>query len=90
MRRIYIPKTESKEKRGFKIPSTEDKVIQIMLKNILENIYEANFLNNSYGFRPGRSCHQTVKTVDKAVMHKPVNYIVEVDIKKFYNNIQHK
>ncbi|MGL9725788.1 MAG: reverse transcriptase domain-containing protein [Wolbachia sp.] len=61
-----------------------------MLKNILENIYKANFLDNSYRFRSGRSCHQTVKTVDKAVMHKPVNYIVEVDIKKFYDNIQHK
>ncbi|MGL9726415.1 MAG: reverse transcriptase domain-containing protein [Wolbachia sp.] len=89
VRRVYIRKTGSKEKRGLEIPSTEDKVIQIMLKNILENIYEANFLD-SYGFHPGRSCHQTVKTVDKAVMHKPVNYIVEVDIKKFYNNIQHK
>ncbi|MGL9725989.1 MAG: reverse transcriptase domain-containing protein [Wolbachia sp.] len=61
-----------------------------MLKNILENIYKANFLDNSYRFRSGRSCHQTVKTVDKAVMHKPVNYIVEIDIKKFYDNIQHK
>ncbi|WP_264338970.1 reverse transcriptase domain-containing protein [Wolbachia endosymbiont (group A) of Cheilosia soror] len=58
-----------------------------MLKKILENIYEANFLDNSYA---GRSCYQAVKVLDKAVMHKPINYIVEVDIKKFYDNIQHK
>lgn len=61
-----------------------------MLKKILESIYETNFLDNSYGFRPGRSCHQAVKTLNKAVMDKPINYIVEVDIKKFYDNIQHK
>ena len=90
VKRVYIPKAGSKEKRGLGIPSTEDKLVQIMLKKILENIYEANFLDNSYGFRPGRSCHQAVKALDKAVMYKPINYIVEVDIKKFYDNIQHK
>lgn len=90
VRRVYIPKVGSKEKRGLGIPSTEDKLVQIMLKKILENIYEANFLDHSYGFRPGRSCHQAVNALDKAVMHKPINYIVEVDIKKFYDNIQHK
>ncbi|WP_237342883.1 reverse transcriptase domain-containing protein [Wolbachia endosymbiont of Folsomia candida] len=72
------------------VPSTEDKLVQIMLKKILENIYEADFLDNSYGFRPGRSCHQAVKALDKAVMYKPINYIVEVDIKKFYDSVQHK
>lgn len=90
VKRVYIPKAGSKEKRGLGIPSTEDKVIQVMLKKILENIYEADFLDNSYGFRPGRSCHQAVKAINKAVMNKPINYIVEVDIKKFYDNIQHK
>ncbi|MDX5526912.1 MAG: group II intron reverse transcriptase/maturase [Wolbachia endosymbiont of Andrena nigroaenea] len=90
VRRVYIPKAGSKEKRGLGIPSTEDKLVQIMLKKILENIYEANFLDSSYGFRPGRNCHQTVNALDKAVMYKPINYIVEVDIKKFYDNIQHK
>ncbi|WP_353271931.1 group II intron reverse transcriptase/maturase [Wolbachia endosymbiont (group A) of Nomada goodeniana] len=90
VKRVYIPKAGSKEKRGLGIPSTEDKLVQIMLKKILENIYEANFLDSSYGFRPGRNCHQAVNALDKAVMYKPINYIVEVDIKKFYDNIQHK
>ncbi len=90
VKRVYIPKAGSDEKRGLGIPSTEEKLVQIMLKKILENIYEANFLDNSYGFRPGRNCHQAINALDKAVMHKPINYIVEVDIKKFYDNIQHK
>ncbi|MDM8335809.1 group II intron reverse transcriptase/maturase [Wolbachia pipientis] len=90
VRRVYIPKAGSKESRGLGIPFTEDKVVQIMLKKILENIYEANFLDNSYGFRPCRSCHQAVKALNRAVMYKSTNYIVEVDIKKFYDNIQHK
>ncbi|WP_353272017.1 group II intron reverse transcriptase/maturase [Wolbachia endosymbiont (group A) of Nomada goodeniana] len=90
VKRVYIPKAGSKEKRGLGIPSTEDKLVQIMLKKILENIYEANFLDSSYGFRSGRNCHQAVNALDKAVMYKPINYIVEVDIKKFYDNIQHK
>ncbi|WP_353271839.1 group II intron reverse transcriptase/maturase [Wolbachia endosymbiont (group A) of Nomada goodeniana] len=90
VKRVYIPKAGSKEKRGLGIPSTEDKLVQIMLKKILENIYEANFLDSSYGFRPGRNCHQAVNALDKAVMYKPINYIVEVDIKKFYDDIQHK
>lgn len=90
VKRVYIPKAGSKEKRGLGIPSTEDKLVQIMLKKILENIYEANFLDQSYGFRPDRSCHQAVKALNKTVMYKPTNYIVEVDIKRFYDNIHHK
>ncbi len=48
------------------------------------------FLDNSYGFRPGRSCHQAVNALNKAVMYRPTNYVVEVDIKKFFDNVQHK
>ncbi|MEY2393649.1 hypothetical protein AB6N09_05660, partial [Wolbachia endosymbiont of Tettigetta isshikii] len=50
VKRVYIPNTGSKEKRGLGIPSTEDKLVQIVLKKILENIDEANFLYNSYFF----------------------------------------
>ncbi|WP_264337404.1 group II intron reverse transcriptase/maturase [Wolbachia endosymbiont (group B) of Dolichovespula media] len=90
VKRVYIPKIGSKEKRGLGVPSTEEKLVQVMLKKILENIYEANFMDSSYGFRPGRNCHQAINALDKAVMHKPINYIVEVDIKKFFDNVQHK
>ena len=89
VKRVYIPKASKKEKRGLGIPSVEDKLVQIMLKKILEQIYEAEFLDVSYGFRPKLSCHDAVKALDKTVMTKPINYIVEVDIKGFFDNVNH-
>jgi group II intron reverse transcriptase/maturase len=89
VKRVYIPKAGKNEKRGLGIPSVEDKLVQIMLKKILEQIYEAEFLDVSYGFRPKLSCHDAVKALHKAVMTKPINYIVEVDIKGFFDNVNH-
>ena len=89
VKRVYIPKAGKNEKRGLGIPSVEDKLVQIMLKKILEQIYEAEFLDVSYGFRPKLSCHDAVKALDKAVMTKPINYIVDVDIKGFFDNVNH-
>jgi len=89
VKRVYIPKTGKNEKRGLGIPSVEDKLVQIMLKKILEQIYEVEFLDVSYGFRPKLSCHDAVKALDKVVMTKPINYIVEVDIKGFFDNVSH-
>lgn len=89
VKRVYIPKADKNEKRGLGIPSVEDKLIQIMLKKILEQIYEAEFLDTSYGFRPKLSCHDAIKALNKAVMTKPINYIVDVDIKGFFDNVNH-
>jgi group II intron reverse transcriptase/maturase len=89
VKRVYIPKAGKNEKRGLGIPSVEDKLVQIMLKKILEQIYEAEFLDISYGFRPKLSCHDAVRALDKTVMTKPINYIVEVDIKGFFDNVNH-
>ena len=77
------------EKRSLGIPAVEDKLVQLMLKKLLESIYEADFLDCSYGFRPGRSCHDAVNALDKSVMTKQISYIVEVDIKRFFDNVQH-
>ena len=90
VKRVYIPKAGKKDKRGLGIPSVEDKLVQIMLKKILERIYEADFLDVSYGFRPKLSCHDAVKALNKEVMSKPINYIVEVDIKGFFDNVDHE
>lgn len=87
--RVYIPKPGKSGKRGLGIPSVEDKLVQLMLKKLIESIYEEDFLDCSYGFRPGKNCHDAVKALDKAVMRKGVNYIVEVDIKGFFDNVQH-
>jgi len=89
VRRVLIPKPGKVEKRKLGIPSVEDKLVQMVLKQMLETIYETDFKDFSYGFRPGRNCHHAVKALDTAVMTKAVNYIVEVDIRKFFDEVNH-
>lgn len=87
-RRVYIPKNE-KEYRPLGIPAIEDKIVQKAISIILETIYEADFMDFSYGFRPHRSCHQALKSVNDTIMFKPVNYVIEADIKGFFDNVSH-
>lgn len=56
---------------------------------ILEAIYEEDFLDCSYGFRPGRSCHDALRAVDQIIMKRPVNYVIEADIKGFFDNVSY-
>jgi group II intron reverse transcriptase/maturase len=87
-RRTYIPKDENSE-RPLGLPSLEDKIVQKGLATIMEAMYEADFLDCSYGFRPNRSCHQALDVIDKTIMTKPINHIVEADIKGFFDNVPH-
>lgn len=89
VRRVYIPKPGKNEFRPLGIPAVEDKIVQMALKWILQAIYEQDFLDCSYGFRPQRSCHDAIKQLNEAVMKHPVNYIVEVDIRKFFDTVDH-
>lgn len=89
VRRVYIPKPGKAEKRGLGIPTVEDKLVQVMLKKLLQAIYEPDFEGFSHGFRPNRSCHTAVKELNRAVMYKATNYIVEVDIRKFFDTVSH-
>jgi group II intron reverse transcriptase/maturase len=87
-RRVYIPKNEH-EKRPLGLPALEDKILQKGIAQILEAIYEADFLDCSYGFRPNRNCHQALEAVDKTIMAKPISYVIEADIKGFFDNVSH-
>jgi len=89
VRRVYIPKPGKEELRPLGIPAVEDKIVQMALKWVLQAIYEQDFLDCSHGFRPDRSCHDAIKQLNEAVMKHPVNYVVEVDIRKFFDTVDH-
>lgn len=90
VRRVYIPKPGSKAKRPLGIPSYEDKLVQAALSKLLNAIYEADFLDCSYGFRPGRGTHDALKAINCVIERGRVNYIVDVDIKGFFDHVDHQ
>lgn len=87
--RVYIPKDEH-SKRPLGLPAVEDKVVQKGIACVLEAIYEQDFLDCSYGFRPGRDCHQALKEINTIFTQEPINHVVEADIKGFFDNVSHK
>lgn len=89
VKRVRIPKGEGKETRPIGIPTTEDKVLQRAVAMLLEPIYEEQFFDFSYGFRPGRSAHQALQRIWKQIMDESIQWIVEVDIRKFFDTLDH-
>lgn len=89
VRRVYIPKPGSTKQRPLGIPALEDKLVQAGLVRVLEAIYEADFIDDSYGFRPGRGCHNALRALSLEVEGGKIHYIVEADIKGFFDNVQH-
>jgi RNA-directed DNA polymerase len=90
VRRVHIPKGGSTtETRPIGIPTLEDKVLQRAVVMLLEPIYEQDFYDCSYGFRPGRSAHQALETLWKQTMDSHGGWVLEVDIRKFFDTLDH-
>ncbi len=89
VRRVHIPKGTGKETRPLGIPTLEDKILQRAVVMALEPIYEQDFLDCSYGFRPGRSAHRALWALRQQVMDLGGCWLVEVDIRKFFDTLEH-
>ncbi len=88
IRRHYIPNPGSKEKRPLGIPTVRDRVVQTALLNVLEPIFERDFAEHSYGFRPGRGCKDALRRVDE-LLKAGYTYIVDADLKSYFDTIPH-
>jgi len=88
VRRVWIPKPGTDEKRGLGIPIMYDRALQALVKLALEPEWEARFEPNSYGFRPGRSCHDAIQAIFTNINHKD-KYVLDADIAKCFDRISH-
>jgi len=89
VRRTYIEKEGRNEMRPLGIPAYEDRLVQGVVAEILNTIYEPIFYDFSYGFREARDCHMAIKHLDEILMGK-TSWVVDADIKNFFGNVDHE
>ena len=87
-RRVYIPKADGRQ-RPLGIATMEDKIVQSAVVEVLNSIYEADFLGFSYGFRPGRSQHNALDALVVGLKRKKVNWVLDADIRDFFTSLDH-
>ena len=87
-RKVNIPKANGKL-RSLAIANFEDKIVQMAIKKVLEAIYEPKFTGNMFGFRPNKNCHDALRYLNYCIERKYTNYILDADIKGYFDNIDH-
>jgi RNA-directed DNA polymerase len=88
VRRVMIPKPGTTQERPLGIPTVRDRIVQTALRMVLEPIFERDFARESYGFRPGRGCHQALEKVE-ALLAEGYTHVVDADLKSYFDTIPH-
>ena len=89
VRRVHIPKGSGSKTRPIGIPTFEDKILQKAVAMVLEAVYEQDFLDCSYGFRPGRSAHTALDALWRGLMDMGGGWVLELDIESFFDTVEH-
>jgi RNA-directed DNA polymerase len=89
VKRTYIPKPGSREKRPLGIPTIIDRIVQTALRNVIEPIFECEFDPSSYGFRPNRGCHDALEEIERLLAAGSM-HVVDVDLRKYFDTIPHQ
>jgi RNA-directed DNA polymerase len=89
VKRVWIPKPGSQEKRPLGVPTVRDRIVQGAVLQVIEPIYEREFASQSYGFRPGRGCKEALRRVDE-LLKNGYHWVVDADLKSYFDTIPHE